>query len=178
MSAFDNDKFSEIYPISFIMRKAISDFWVRIHSLPESKRYPEDEMEWKILFGRHRALTEEVLAEGGPCRVHFTLFDDAGFSENLTPSLDWGNIRARSYSDDETLYTRTAETVWSFDTFKPWIRRRSDDDLGWISFHSLDTDAIYSPYDGGADVFSLDPTFIAKIRSRFSAWKSPHPSGT
>lgn len=178
MSAFDDEKFREIYPVSFIMRKAIAGSWFRIHSLPASKRYPADETEWEILFERHRALTDEVLVEGGPCRVHYTLFDDSGFSEDLAPSLDWGDIRARSYCDDETLYTQTAETAWSFDAFKPWIRRRSDDDLGWISFHSLDTDAIYSPYDGGADIFSLDPTFITKIRSRFSAWKSPHPSGT
>lgn len=178
MSAFDDDKFSEIYPVSFIMREAISDCWFRIHSLPEMKRYAEDETEWEVLFERHQALTSEVLVEGGLCRVHYTLFDDTGFSADLTPTLDWGDIRQQSYHDDEPLYTQTAETVWSFDAFKPWIRRRSDANLGFISFHSLDTDAIYSPYDGGADIFSLDPTFIAKIRSRFSAWKSPHPSGT
>jgi hypothetical protein len=178
MSAFDDNKFREIYPVSFIMRKAISDFWFRIHSLPESKRYPEDQAEWDILFERHRTLTDEVLVEGGPCRVHYTLFGDAGFPEDLLPSLYWSEIRPQSYSDDETLYTQTAETVWNFDAFKPWIRRRADDDLGWISFHSLDTDAIYSPYDGGADIFSLDPAFLTEIRSRFSSWKSPHPSGT
>jgi hypothetical protein len=178
MSAFDDDKFRGVYPVSFIMRKAISDSWFRIHSLPESKRYPEDETEWEILFERHRALTDAVLAEGGPCRVHYTLFDDAGFSEDLVPSLDWGDIRPLRYGDDETVYTQTAETSWSFEAFMPWIKRRSDDDLGWISFHSLDTDAVYSPYDGGADIFSLDPSFIAKIRSRFSAWKSPCPSRT
>lgn len=178
MSAFDDDKFREIYPVSFIMRNAISDFWFRIHSLPESKRYPEDDTEWKILFERHRALTDAVLPEGSPCRVHYTLFDNAGFSEDLAPSLDWGDIRPLRYGDDETIYTQTAKAVWNFDAFKPWIRRRSDDDLGSISFHSLDTDAIYSPYDGGADIFSLDPAFIAEIRSRFSSWKSPHLSGT
>lgn len=178
MSAFDDDKFCGIYPVSFIMRDAISDFWFRIHSLPGSKRYPEDQAEWEILFERHLALTTEVLVEGGPCRIHYTLFDVSGFPVDLAPSLDWSDVRPQSYGDDETLYIQTAETVWNFDAFKPWIGRRSDDDLGWISFHSLDTDAVYSPYDGGADIFSLDPTFIAKIRSRFSAWKSPHPSGT
>ena len=41
MSAFDDEQFSEIYPISFIMRKALPDHWFRIHSLPDSQRYPE-----------------------------------------------------------------------------------------------------------------------------------------
>ena len=105
-------------------------------------------------------------------------FNDSGFTENMPPLLAWTGIRAQRYEDAETVYTQTAETTWSFDTFIPWIKRRSDDDLGWISFHSLDTDAIYSPYDGGADIFSLDVTFIAKIRTTFSAWKSPHPTET
>jgi hypothetical protein len=60
MSAFDDDKFREIYPVSLIMRKAISDFWFRIHSLPESKRYPENEADWEILFERHRAHSRQV----------------------------------------------------------------------------------------------------------------------
>ena len=83
MSAFDDDKFHEIYPVSFIMRNAISAFWFRMHSLPDSKRYPEDETEWGILFERHRALTDEVLVEGGLCRVHYTLFSDTGFPADL-----------------------------------------------------------------------------------------------
>jgi hypothetical protein len=60
MSAFDDDKFREVYPVSLIMRKAISDFWFRIHSLPESKRYPENEADWEILFERHRAHSRQV----------------------------------------------------------------------------------------------------------------------
>ena len=178
MSAFDDDQYSEIYPVSFIMRKAIAHSWFRIHSLPESKRYPENEAEWDILLVRHRALADVVLTEGSRCRVHYTLFDDSGFTEDMSPSLVWSNIRPQPFGVEQTVYTQTAETTWRFDTFLPWIKRRADDDLGWISFHSLDTDAIYSPYDGGADIFSLDASFIAKIRTTFSAWKSPDPTGT
>ena len=178
MSAFDNERFSAIYPVSFIMRKAIANSWFRIHSLPESKRYPEYEAEWDILLQRHRAVADVVLTEGSRCRVHYTLFDESGFTEDLPPSLVWSPIRAHRCEADEIVYTQTAETTWRFDTFLPWIKRRSDDDLGWISFHSLNTDAIYSPYDGGADIFSLDATFIARIRDTFFAWRSPHPTGT
>ena len=119
------------------------------------------------------------MTENEPCRVHYTLFDNSGFTEDLPPPLIWSSIQVRRFEfDDDLVYTQTAETIWNFDTFIPWIKRRSDDDFGWISFHSMDTDAIYSPYDGGADIFSLNDYFIAKIRTTFSAWRSPHPSGT
>ena len=178
MSAFDDTQFSEIYPVSFIMRNNLPNNWFRIHSLPESKRYPESETEWDMLIQRHRAISGKVLVEGGKCRIHYSLFDDSGFPKELTPSLNWSCARLQRYGDDQMIYIQSAEANWSFDAFSPWIRRRSEDELGWISFHALDTDAIYSPYDGGADIFSMNPTFLARIRSSFSAWKSPHPTGT
>lgn len=177
MSAFDEPKYKPVYPIAFHMRHAVPDAWFRIHSLPESKRYPENEEEWDILLQRHRELTERVLVEGSRCRVHYTLFNDRGIPLDLHPQLSWTSPRAQRYSDDDATYTQAAETTWHFDTFREWIRLRSDDDFGWLSFHSLDTDAIYAPYDGGADVFSLDPDFIANIRNEFAKWRSPFPGG-
>jgi hypothetical protein len=178
MSTFDDEQFAEIYPVSFIMRKALSDYWFRIHSLPDSKRYPQTESDWDILLKRHRSVADVVLTEGSRCLVHYTLFDESGFPEPTIPSLDWRARRAQHYDDDQKLYTQSAVTVWSFDTFRPWIIRCSEAELGWISFHSMHTDAIYSPYDGGADIFSLDASFIANMKSRFADWKSPHPTGT
>ena len=140
--------------------------------------YPETESDWDILLNRHRSVADVVLTEGSRCRVHYTLFNESGFPEPAIPSLDWSARRAQHYQDDQTLYTQSAVTTWSFEAFRPWIIRCAEDKLGWISFHSMDTDAIYSPYDGGADIFSLDVSFLVNMKSTFVDWKSPHPTGT
>lgn len=177
MSAFDDPGFADSYPVPFLMRDTHRDSWFRIHSLPESKRYPDSEKDWQILLDRHRQLSDAVLGKGSHCRVHYSLFVDRGFPEELEPSLDWGDVVETPLDEETRVFTRSAETRWDFDTFQPWIRLRSEDQLAWISFHSLSTDRLYCPYDGGADIFSADKAGLSAIRKQFSDWKSSHPEG-
>ena len=177
MSSFDTAKFSDTYPVAFAMRVAHPDTWFRIHSLPDSKRYPESDADWDILISRHRRLSSAVMGGSGRCRIHYSLFADADFPSSISPSLDWRASSAIPFDDEQKVFTKTTEADWSFDTFLPWIRMRSEDELAWIAFHSLDTDAIYSPYDGGADIFSTDDRFLSDIKTEFSKWASPQPAG-
>lgn len=177
MSAFDEPKLAASYPISFIMRRTHPELWLRIHSLPESKRYPQNKSDWDTLIDRHRALSDAVLRDGSLCRVHYSLFIDDGVPPDLLPLLAWNAALPITVDDDEQVFTYTAETKWNFDIFLPWIRLRADDQLGWISFHSLVTDSIYSPYDGGADIFSANTVFISEIKNQFGRWKSKRPDG-
>lgn len=50
-------------PVSHILRVAYPERWFRIHSLPESKRYPEDDAEWTILLARQNCLVEDLLGK-------------------------------------------------------------------------------------------------------------------
>lgn len=159
------------------MRNSHPESWFRIHSLPDSKRYPETETEWTILIDRHRKLSNKVLGNNADCRIHYYLFADEDFPSHLDPELDWRSSLVLTDYDDEKIYVKTAAACWNFDAFLPWIKLRSDDVLAWLSFHSLNTDSIYSPYDGGADVFSDDHDFLNEIRTEFSSWKSKHPAG-
>lgn len=159
------------------MRVAHPDTWFRIHSLPDSKRYPESDADWDILTSRHRRLATTVLGGSSRCRIHYSLFADESFPPDIQPSLDWRSSSVIAYGDGQKVFTKTTEADWDFDSFLPWIRLRSDDQLAWLSFHSLETDAIYSPYDGGADIFSTDARFLSGIATEFEQWRSPHPAG-
>lgn len=159
------------------MRKTHPELWFRVHSLPGSKRYPENKSDWDTLITRHRALSDAVLRDGSPCRIHYTLFIDEGVPSELPSSLVWNAALPKTIEDDEKLFTYTAESKWNFDTFLSLIKLRAEDHLGWITFHSLDTDSIYSPYDGGADVFSPNTAFLSEIKNKFGKWKSTHPDG-
>jgi len=49
----------------------------------------------------------------------------------------------------------------------------------WSSFAFLSktTDAIFAPYDGGADGFSLDAPTMLRLSKEFQSWRSAHPRG-
>jgi hypothetical protein len=177
MSEFDREEFKKCYPVAFLMRNYRADWWFRIHSLPESKRYPGSATDWEILLSRHRSLSDAVLIPGTECRVIYAQFAGFPFPDTDLPRLRWQPFRNINAKDEDSLDSWIATDSWDFDTFEPWIRARSSDELAFIGFHSLTTDSLYMPYDGGADIFSLRPGFLRHIREQFEPWKSPLESG-
>jgi hypothetical protein len=47
--------FGDLPPVSHLLRRAILDRWLRVHSLPQSKRYAETDVEYEELIRRHNA---------------------------------------------------------------------------------------------------------------------------
>ena len=43
-------------PIAHNFKVTFSDKWVRLHALPESKRYPDNEAEYKEILSRHNTV--------------------------------------------------------------------------------------------------------------------------
>ncbi|MEG8281199.1 DUF3885 domain-containing protein [Streptomyces sp. AHA2] len=49
-------------PVGYKLRDPYRDLWVRFHSLPESKRYAEDESEHAVVLERHNTVLDELFA--------------------------------------------------------------------------------------------------------------------
>ncbi|MGY5778272.1 DUF3885 domain-containing protein [Rhizobium sp. LEGMi135b] len=54
-------------PLSWMLRSDKSLAWVRFHSLPNSKRYPEDEAEERIVLNRAYTLANATLGTDAGC---------------------------------------------------------------------------------------------------------------
>lgn len=54
-------------PAGWMLRDAGSLPWVRFHSLPQSKRYPDNEAEAEIILSRAEALGDAILGRGAAC---------------------------------------------------------------------------------------------------------------
>src|SRR5688572_11809110 len=50
--------------------------WLRIHSLPGSKRYATNELEYQALLARHNEVASEVLGASGLCHIFLRFHDD------------------------------------------------------------------------------------------------------
>ena len=164
------------YPVPFIMREQ-ADWWFRIHSLPDSKRYPETNEEWEILLLRHREISNSILLNGSVCRLTYAQFSGFDFPKAELPHLKWQFYKKIGDNEDSLDTWISDETIWDFQISEAWIRKRSNDELGMIGFHSTESNSIYFPYNGGADIFSLNETLLSNIQKRFSKWRSPLESG-
>lgn len=174
------------------LREVYGDRWLRIHSLPESKRYPEDEMEYRELLRRHNLVATETLGEGIECvllhtRFRFIECDGAPPSPlefDALPGVDFRLVPELGVAEDaaDPGDRRVAEVFaaavrWEPGAFDRLIREVADDTIQWFIFLAWETGRGYAPYDGGADLFLASGSERDALRSRYSEWLSRHPGG-
>lgn len=61
--------FGKFAPLGYVCREKLPSRWLRIHSLPKSKRYPQTEAEYRELLRRHNEVATDLLGEGDECAL-------------------------------------------------------------------------------------------------------------
>lgn len=129
MSAFEQRNLIGIYPLPFLLRENIKSSWFRIHSLPQSKRYPENDTDWNILMARHREVSNTVLGNESLCNVFYAVFDTSDFPFDDS-GLIWEPHSMIKVEEEYVVNIKVARILWDFDRYADWIRSRSVDELG------------------------------------------------
>jgi hypothetical protein len=181
--------YPEAPPVGFLLREAYPDRWLRIHSLPDGKRYPTSGFDYAELLRRHNAVAEDVLEADGPCAILLLHqckgrgVDAVGVAARLSASglplvaslpLELSNEREGVFAVPMCIFG--LETTWSHGAFDQFISEVAADRCCGLVV-SLVSGRVYAPYDGGADLFYLTQTERDRARDRFSSWLSPREEG-
>jgi hypothetical protein len=169
--------FCQAFPLAHMMRQTFPDYWLRIHSLPESKRYPEDEAERQTVFDRHSRFGSALLGERAHCLIIQSRFNGFQRSAELMPELEWTQIHQVCEDDEDVWDSWMAHTTWDAAAFRTLLMAIADDREAHVSFVSEVTDCVFIPYDGGADGFSFDTALLRRLKEEFAPWLSAHPLG-
>src|SRR6266545_8082047 len=131
------ERFPNCEPIGYRMRDAFRERWVRFHSLPESKRWPEDESEYQIISQRHNGLLWElldgernvVLLSTGASRTPQPVRGYLSLLAVLDPNpAPWRTVEMHQELDYPAYYHLFAsEWEWQPGLFDPIIRLVADD---------------------------------------------------
>ncbi|MFJ9696102.1 hypothetical protein [Kitasatospora sp. NPDC101183] len=154
--------------------------WVRFHSLPGSKRYPEDEGEYAILLERHNTVLESLFAGG---EVYVMVPRWTGSAEAPAGPPAGAHWRSWLQQDDPDPEFRTYGHV--FVERRPWrrgcldglLRRVADEEEAGVIVTDTGLRRLYHPYDGGADVHLVSTRERDELRDRHAGWLSGHPGG-
>lgn len=156
----------------YLLRTRYEQQWIRIHSLPDSKRYPDTDEERTILLNRHREVSSDVI--GGPCKIIASWFWDHTAGP-LTAKI------SVEYSDDyyESTKRNSCGSEWPLLGFDDLILKIANDEIRSFSIYACNTGNIYAPYDGGADLIIPDETLYAKLKDKYYklGYLSHHPDG-
>ncbi|MCJ1677791.1 hypothetical protein MTF65_10645 [Streptomyces sp. APSN-46.1] len=163
--------------------------WVRFHSLPESKRYPEDEAEYAVLLDRYNTVLDELFAGG---EVYVVTIDWSNPADSAAEPPEWTVLRnalhpagtlwttlddASDPDPDNPWYFYADRRPWVRGCLDPLLRAVADDAVSGVFVTNPDLTRIHHPYDGGADVILPTPEERDRLRARHTAWLSAHPSG-
>ena len=185
--------YGDVPPLGHLLREQFSERWMRIHSLPESKRYPETPIEYSILLERQNTVATEVLGFDSNCLLLIPRYIYIGSEINHWPELKLPELRDSNFElfseikaeDEEEDYEAEDEIqrriwcapiTWLPHQFNFLIKTVADDKERCL-FASLETGEIYAPYDGGADLFLKTSARRDDLKIRYKNWLSSHPQG-
>ncbi|GHH42954.1 DUF3885 domain-containing protein [Lentzea cavernae] len=161
------------------------DRWVRFHSLPESKRYPDTEDEWAIVLDRYNTVLDELFAG---VDVHVVTSD---WSRTPAPperpheqtvwhpgAHHWTSV-LEDPDPDFQIYTHVyvSRIPWERGCIDTLLRAVANDATSGVLIIDADLQRAYHPYDGGADVILTTSAERDELCSRHADWLSTHPSG-
>lgn len=163
------ESYPQCWPIGWKLRVEFAHRWFRIHSLPESKRYPEREAEYEEILSRHNQLASDVLGVNRRIFLFWYGFD--------LGEMRAGRRAATFREDGENCHIFMREDTWRAGAFDDIITDVADDKRSSVVFFDTENDSVYAPYDGGADVLVTDPGRLNHLKEEYRKWFSTHESG-
>ncbi|MGW0731251.1 DUF3885 domain-containing protein [Streptomyces sp. NPDC002851] len=174
-------------PLAHTFRSTYADRWVRFHSLPDSKRYPESEDEYAIVLDRYNTVLDELFA-GTDVFVVTMDWSDTPTGPACYPTPretlhpDGTRWWTESEQDDPDPEFHTHTRLYA--DRRPWERGCGDELLRAVADEALvevfctDTELrrIHHPYDGGADVILATPEERDRLHGQYTDWLSSHPA--
>ena len=156
-------------PVGFLLRRIYPERWLRIHSLPNSKRYPETAEEYAEIHHRHELVATATLGEAANCYlIRGSWLSDDEYQKGWIFSDE---------DSEQPLRFEVSETIWSYSLHRELLREIADDEAENAVFISRETKRVYAPYDGGADLVFLNQQERDEMRQTYQAWLSAHPQG-
>lgn len=186
-----NHSFPGIIPVTFLFRSELPSRWFRVHSLPDSKRYAEDALEWQILLTRHNDILDDLFERGEDLYLiaasyeHDECEELHPFSEvqslkslNMVPSevIDLNRIDPVCWDIGSRLVPMATVISWEKEKFNEIIKDIANDNSR-VFFFSPAKNRIVAPYDGGIDIILENEKIKDFYQSKYNRWAPINEDG-
>ena len=184
-----SDLFPASPPYRPSMRRVYRDRWLRIYSLLHGKRMAADTQEQAELLKRHVEASNLLLGKGERCVLvaayanGYSVAREPESVRRLVPTVIDG--WTRQWMGDEQLaeeledveLAATQPFSWDVQARRDLIEDVAGDRTAPLLLLGLRSGAVYSPYDGGADLFFSQMSDRERARVSLAPWLSDHANG-
>ena len=182
--------YPESVPISHIFKHDFVDRWFRIHSLPDSKRFADNDKDWCILLTRQNEIITDLLGDDsnvilvtgeynwGERTDHVVDEEEVykKYSFSRLDNIDLYKLNPDDYDNGEIYRPVFAETVWTPNQHDKLLREIANDNTRAF-FVSFDKNIIVAPYDGGVDIILKDSLTRDNYKNKYKDWLSFREDG-
>lgn len=182
---FWESNFKETIPLNFIFRTIYSNRWLRIHSLPNSKRYAENENEINLILERQNQVVSDFISENQEIYIvrseinvdyndDYDLHKEFNFQEVAIINLR--DLFDDDYDNDDKLSVQVTKKIWQINCFNSLLEDIAND-VSLIFFVSINNPVIFAPYDGGMDIIYQSETQRNFYKEKYKNYLSQRKDG-
>jgi hypothetical protein len=181
---FWNENLNDFEPLAHELKLAFKDRWIRFHSLPDSKRYPESELEYEEIFSRYTAVLLDL--GGSSSRIFVVLPEYSESNVALHPAEELRSLFSHSeyWRTIDQLeecgvywHLHVAEIQIPSENLNTLFRLVANDEVRNILVVLPKNRSVFHPYDGGADIIATSEEAKEELKDKYKAWLSRHPEG-
>lgn len=184
---FWESNFGSAFPISSLLKHQLPKNWFRIHSLPESKRYPKTKTEWKILLSRQNKIISDLIGNsskiilltgeyGDKDGVRFKNKFLLDFQFIALEPIDMVKACPEIYDDGIIYFPYIAKVRWDENKFEKILRSIANDEVR-AKLICVEKNRIIAPYDGGVDLILENEEAKDFYKNKYKDWLSDHQLG-
>ena len=182
--------YPDTVPIPCYFKDNYSDRWFRIHSLPDSKRYAENEQELKFLLERQNQIITDLIGDKTQVLIVTGEFSCGEAQEFITEEenvftdynfihlddIDLFELNPEDYDEGDVYRPAFAEIVWTTNSHNLLLMEIANDNIRAF-FVSIDKETIIAPYDGGIDFILRDCETKEQYKQKYKSWLSTRIDG-
>lgn len=187
LAKFWEREFKGFAPEAHNLKHAYKSRWVRFHSLPESKRYPDNEQEYLEVLYRHNAILQELSRDNSKILVILPEYSESKAPTKPEPDLaslfpvsePWCSLKQHEDHENYQLYwhLHVSEVRFTGCELNSLFRLVANDEADNIIIIIPSTGVVFHPYDGGADVVLKSTKQRDLLKEMYHGWLSEHPEG-
>jgi hypothetical protein len=183
--------FGNCPPVTHLFKQRLKERWFRFHSLPESKRYASDPIEFAELLHRQNTVLADVIGIDEPCVLVWGFHDcyPDYFSEfPAMQQFKWDKWFDLSSKDPDPNIFEPDEPPFYLHL---WISQQPlrplmlDEVLLLVADWKItnffvvnaENTRIFAPYDGGVDVILANSNERDQFKAKYQRWLSNYPEG-
>lgn len=165
--------------------------WLRLHNLPESKRYPDTENEYQEIEHRQLTLVRELCTRFGSSpdkllvitpsvsKTEVPARRDFAFREILPEARCWQSVPYDLTARKSPTWQHIFVSEVSLDDARMrQLLRAVVDEKAWdVLIFPPTLEWTFHPYDGGNDLVCSDEDFVEELQVKYKDWLSIDPSG-